>query len=112
MLAVMLAASGWAAECPKHAKDASSLSQIEQTWAKALTDHHTEAVVCIMAPEYQDADTEGQLHDRATMLARVPQRKPGANVLSELDPHVYGDVGYIRGLATLVDPTGKVVAKV
>ena len=37
---------------------------------------------------------------------------PGKNILSELDPHVFGDFGYIRGLATLVDGQGKTNARV
>ena len=69
-------------------------------------------MACILADEFQDADTSGQLHTRQQTLARVPQRRPGQETLSELDPHVFGDYGYIRGLATLTDPQGKTVARV
>lgn len=109
----MWTAALWAEDCPTNQpKDGSALVQLEQSWAKALEQHDGAAVGCILAPEFQDADPEGQLHDRAATLAAIPKRKPGANQLSELDPHVYGDFGYIRGLATLVDANGTVKAKV
>ncbi|MGH9503088.1 MAG: nuclear transport factor 2 family protein [Terriglobales bacterium] len=101
------------AACPTHqAKDGDALIQIEQAWAKALEVHDAEAVGCILADEFQDADPSGQIHDRAETLAQVPHRHPGKNILSELTPHVFGDFGYIRGLATLVDAQGKTVARV
>jgi ketosteroid isomerase-like protein len=103
----------WSENCPKdQPKDGTALIQLEQSWAKALEHYDAEAVGCILAPEFQDADPAGQLHSRAETLAAIPKRKPGANHLTELDPHVYGDFGYIRGLATLVDADGKVKAKV
>ena len=37
---------------------------------------------------------------------------PVHHELSDLQPHVNGDFGYIRGLATAVNAQGKVVAKV
>lgn len=106
-------AAAFAADCPKNQpKDGSALVQLEQNWAEALSHHDTDAVGCILADEFQDVDPDGQLHDRAETLAAVPHRKPGVNRLSELQPQVYGDVGYIRGLATLVDADGNVKARV
>lgn len=103
----------FAADCPKNqTKDGSALIQLEQSWAEALARHDADAVGCILADDFQDVDPTGQLHDRAGTLAGVPHRKPGTNQLSELTPHVYGDFGYIRGLATLVDAQGKTVARV
>ncbi len=102
-----------AATCPTHqSKDGSALIQIEQSWAQALEVRDADAVGCILADEFQDADPNGQLHDRAETLAQIPHRRPGKNILSELTPHVFGDSGYIRGLATLVDAQGKTVARV
>jgi hypothetical protein len=99
--------------CPAHhAKDGNALIQIEQSWAQALEVRDSDAVGCILADEFQDADPTGQLHDRTETLAQIPRRRPGRNVLSELTPHVFGDSGYIRGLATLVDGQGKTVARV
>ncbi len=99
--------------CPTHqAKDGNALIQIEQSWAQALEVRDADAVGCILAEEFQDADPNGQLHNRAETLAQIPHRRPGKNILSELTPHVFGDSGYIRGLATLVDAQGKTVARV
>lgn len=99
--------------CPSgQAKNESALVQNEQTWAQALERHDAHAVGCLLAEEFQDADPSGQLHDRAETLAGIPHRRPGSNQLSEMHAHVYGDFGYIRGLATLVDPQGKTVARV
>ena len=103
----------WSENCPAtHPKDASALIQLEQAWAKALERHDVDGVACILAPGFQDADPEGQLHSREEVLAAIPKRRPGVNQLSELDPHLYGEVGYIRGLATLLDEEGQVKAKV
>ncbi len=103
----------FAYNCPApQDKDGDTLIHIEQTWVKALETHDTEAVGCILAEEFQDADPDGKLHDRTETLAHIPNRHPGRNILSELSPHVLGDSGYVRGLATLVDTQGKMVARV
>lgn len=102
----------FAANCPIQAKDGEALIQLEQAWAKALEVRDADAVGCILAEEFQDADPSGNLHDRAETLAQIAHRRPGKNILSELTPHVFGDVGFIRGLATLVDGQGKTVARV
>lgn len=103
----------FAPSCPTHqAKDGNALIQIEQSWAQALEVRDADAVGCILADEFQDADPNGQLHGRAETLAQIPHRRPGKNILSELTPHVFGDSGYIRGLATLMDGQGKTVARV
>ena len=94
-------------QCPTQAKDGNALIQLEQAWAQALEARDADAVGCILADEFQDADPSGQLHDRAETLAQIPHRRPGKNILSELTPHVFGDFGYIRGLATLVDGQGR-----
>jgi hypothetical protein len=112
VVSIVLLAPLWASNCPTQNKFANELADAEQRWAHALDTHNTEAVACILADEFQDADTSGQLHTRQQTLARVPQRRPGQETLSELDPHVFGDYGYIRGLATLTDPQGKTVARV
>lgn len=112
-LFLILASPLIAAKCPTHpSNDANVLSQIEQSWAAALEVRDADAVGCILAGEFQDVDPSGQLHDRAETLAQIPHRRPGKNILSELMPHVFGDFGYIRGLATLVNGQGKTIARV
>jgi len=99
--------------CPKgQAKDESALLQLEQSWAQALERPDSDAVGCILAEEFQDIDPNGNLHDRAESLANVAHRRPGHNQLSELHPHVYGEVGYVRGLNTVINTDGKIRAKV
>lgn len=102
-----------AADCPIHqGREAGVLTQIEQSWAAALELRDADAVGCILADEFQDVDPSGALHDRNETLAQIPHRRPGKNILSELTPHVFGDFGYIRGLATLVDAQGNTIARV
>ena len=101
------------AACPSdQAKDEAILVQVEQTWAKALEQRDVPTVDCILASEFEDADPNGALHNRAQTLANIPNRRPGSNKLSELHPHVYGDFGYVRGLNTVLDPSNKVLARV
>jgi hypothetical protein len=66
----------------------------------------------MVADEFEDADVDGSLHTRRQTLEHIPNRKPGVNHLSEIRAHVEGNSGFTRGLATLVDASGKVVARV
>jgi ketosteroid isomerase-like protein len=102
-----------AADCPKNqAKTDATLVELEQNWAAALSRKDADAVGCMLAEEFEDADVDGSLHTRNWTLEHVPHRKPGVNQLSELRGHVDGNMGYTRGMATLVDASGKVVARV
>jgi ketosteroid isomerase-like protein len=99
--------------CPTgQAKDGAVLVQIEQSWAQALERQDSAAIGCMLAEEFQEVDVNGMLRDRSENLASVIHRQPGRNQLSELQPHVYGEFGYIRGLNTVTDPDGKLRAKV
>jgi ketosteroid isomerase-like protein len=102
-----------AASCPAgQAKDENALVQIEHSWAGALEQRDAAALGCILAEEFQDADPQGNLFDRATTLAKAADHRPVHHELRELGAHVYGDLGYIRGLATAEDAQGKIVARV
>jgi ketosteroid isomerase-like protein len=108
-----LAVSAFAADCPKNQpKTEATLIQQEQNWAAALNRKDADAVACLLANEFEDADVDGSLHTRAQTLEHIPNKKPGMNQLSELRAHVEGNLGFTRGLATLVDASGKVVARV
>jgi ketosteroid isomerase-like protein len=101
------------AECPKdQPKTEAALVQAEQTWADALNRKDVAAVGCLLANEFEDADVDGSLHSRSETLEHIPRKKPGTNQLSELRAHLDGNMGFTRGMATLVDGAGKVVARV
>lgn len=113
VLSLLLPFDAVAAECPKdQPRSEAALIQLEQDWAQALSRKDANAVACMVADEFEEADVDGSLHTRAKMLEHIPDRKPGVNHLSELRAHVDGDMGFTRGLATLVDASGKVVARV
>jgi ketosteroid isomerase-like protein len=88
------------------------LLQLERTWAKALEVNDGDVVGCILADEFADADVHGDLHNRGETLAHAAQRKSSHNDLSEMEPHVQGDFAYVRGLNTVTDRQGKIMAKV
>jgi len=99
--------------CPKNQpKTHAALIELEQSWAQALSRQDADAVACMVADEFEDADVDGSLHTRSQMLEHIPHRKPGVNQLSEMRAHVEGNFGFTRGLATLVDAAGNVVARV
>ncbi len=102
-----------AADCPKNQpKTEAALVDAEQNWAAALNRKDVDAVACLLADEFEDADVDGSLHTRSQTLEHIPNKKPGTNQLSEVRAHAEGNLGFTRGLATLVDGSGKVVARV
>ena len=102
-----------AADCPKNQpKTEAALLSLENSWADALSRKDADAVACLLSDEFEDADVDGSLKTRAETLAHIPQRKPGTNHLSEMRAHLEGNFGFTRGLAELVDASGKVIARV
>ena len=122
LLAVLpaLALSVFAADCsrnqlqhqPQQPKTEAALIELEQNWAAALSRNDADTVACMVADEFEEVDVDGSLRTRSQMLEHIPQRKPGTNHLSEMRAHVEGNSGFTRGLATLVDASGKIVARV
>jgi ketosteroid isomerase-like protein len=111
LLALTFRAAG--AECSKHEpRTEAALIQIEENWAAALGRRDADAVACLVADEFEDADVDGSLHTRGPMLEHIPQRKPGSNHLSEMRAHVEGNFAFVRGLNAVADASGKVVARV
>jgi len=108
-----LACCALATDCPKNQpKTEAALIELEHNWAAALSRQDADAVACMLADEFEDADVDGSLHSRRQTLDHIPHKKPGTNQLSELRAHVEGDFAFTRGLATLVDTSGQVVARV
>lgn len=113
VFALFISLPALAAGCPKNQpKTEATLIALENSWAAALSRKDAGTVACMLADEFEEADVDGSLHTRAENLAKIPNRKPGTNHLSEMRAHVEGDSGYTRGLATLVDADGKVIARV
>ena len=108
-----LALPSFSLDCPKsQPKTEAALLELEQNWARSLSEKNADAVACLVADEFEDADVDGSLYTRTQMLEHIPQRKPGVNHLSEMRAHLEGNFGFVRGLATLEDASGKVVARV
>jgi len=113
LLWIVLCPLAVAGPCPPgQAKDGNALIQIEQTWARALEQRDSSSLGCILAQEFEDAGPDGKLTDRETTLAKAAEHAAVHHELSELQPHVNGDNGYIRGLATAMNQQGGLVAKV
>lgn len=111
-LFLFLALPALAAGCPNQPKTEAALLNLEHTWADALSRKDVAAVSCLVADEFEEVDSDGLLKTRSQMLAHIPQRKPGTNRLTEMRAQVEGNSGFTRGLAELVDASGKVVARV
>jgi len=108
----LLCALAHAAPCPtSQAKDETTLMQMEEGWARALEQQNVGALDCILADEFEDSNPAGALSGRAKIL-RAAQRPGSHHQLSEMHARVYGDVGYIRGLATALTADGKPKAMV
>jgi ketosteroid isomerase-like protein len=113
LLIVLSSLPSVAASCPKNvSKTEAALISLENNWAEALSRKDADAVACMLADEFEEADVDGSLHTRAENLAKIPNHKPGVNHLSELRAHIEGNMGYTRGLAELVDGSGKIIARV
>ena len=99
--------------CPSgQPRTENALLQLEQSWAKALEQHDSATVACFLADEFEDAGVDGELHDRAETLARIPHRRPSHNQLTDLHVRVYGDFAFVRGLNRVTDDAGKLLAQV
>src|SRR5271155_2281895 len=110
---LMLSPIAFAAPCPAgQSKDGNALVQNEQTWAKALERRDSAALSGLLAAEFEDAGADGTLQESDATLAKAGKQQPVHHELTEMHAQVHGDFGYIRGLATAVDATGKVLARV
>jgi ketosteroid isomerase-like protein len=74
------------------------LVQIENAWLRAVEQHDTATLGCILADELEEADFAGSLISRSEMLASAENRGDVHYELSEVHAHVYGDFAYVRGM--------------
>ena len=113
VIAIFYSLRAQAADCPKNQpKTEAALIELERNWATALGRHDVDTVACMVADEFEEADVDGSLHSRSQMLGHIVERKPGSNHLTGLRAHVEGDFGYVRGLNEVLDPEGKIRARV
>jgi ketosteroid isomerase-like protein len=107
------AVNALAGDCPRNQpKTEAALVQLEENWAAALSRKDADTVACMLADEFDDVGPDGSQSNRKQTLEHIPNKKPGTNQLSEMRAHIEGNLGFTRGLATLVDASGKVVARV
>jgi ketosteroid isomerase-like protein len=110
-LLLLLSSPAYGANCPTgQLKDEATLVEIEHTWLRAVEQQDAAALACILADEFEEADFEGALISRSTMLARAAKPRKGDDELEDLHAHVYGDVAYVRGIGVHVEngrPAGK-----
>jgi ketosteroid isomerase-like protein len=112
-LLLLLCPLAYAAPCPKaQPKDENALAQAEQAWAHAIDSSDAAALACLLADEFEDAGPDGDLTSRSAMLAKTAEHRPIHHELAELHAHVYGDFGYIRGLAMAKDADGTLLVTV
>jgi hypothetical protein len=98
-LLMLLCSLAHAASCPKgQAKDEATLVEIEQTWARVIEQHNMPALECILAREFEEAGSAGELIDRAQMLASAAASGDVHYELSDMRVHVYGNFVYVRGV--------------
>jgi Domain of unknown function (DUF4440) len=103
----------FSANCPRgQAREEKALVQLEEKWAKALDQHDSQVISCLLADEFQDADVNGAVHDRNDALGRVARPRQGSNRLEEMHAHIYGHAGFVRGINRVLDPSGRVLATV
>jgi ketosteroid isomerase-like protein len=109
-LLLLLCSLAHGAVCPtSQLKNQAALVQIEQVWLRAVEQHDMAALGCILADEFEEADSAGSLIDRPAMLGSATNRgnvHPAVE-LSDLHAHVYGDFAYARGLAVIRSDDGK-----
>jgi ketosteroid isomerase-like protein len=104
---------GYGSPCPTgQTKDEAALVQVEQTWARALEEQDVSGLACILADEFEDAGVTGALADRSEILARAVDHPGVHHELSDLHARMYGDFGYIRGVATAVMDHGRLTQKI
>jgi len=113
---LLLCSAAYAAACPTgQPKNEAALLQIEHTWAQAADKHDVTTLDCLLASDFEEAESDGQLFDRSKLLksAGDPQdlSQDVHYELAEMHAHVYGDFAYVRGMGVPVGDGAKTKAK-
>jgi hypothetical protein len=111
VLFVLLCSPAYGSTClTGQPKDEATLVQIEHTWVRAVEQHDVATLACILADEFEEADFDGSLISRGTMLANATKPGNGHDELEDLHAHIYGEVAYVRGIGVHIE-NGRLAGK-
>lgn len=79
---------------------------------EALEKKDGDALACILAPSFMDTSWQNQLHSRAEILARLPQRAPAVIHLSNIEVRFSANRAVVHGINTLMRSDGGVIGQV
>jgi len=104
LLLLLLCSLAQGAVCPTgQRKDQATLVQVEHAWLQAAEQHDMAALGCILANEFEEADSDGSLINRSAMLASGANPGDGHYELADLRVRVYGNFAYVRGIGVRND---------
>jgi len=110
LLALALSAAG--ADCPKNQpKTEATLIELEQNWAAALSRKDADAVACMVAGEFENADVDGSLHTAARCWSTSRSASP-ALTTSRKCARTSRGTSDLRADLQRWSTSGKVVARV
>jgi hypothetical protein len=104
--------------CPASGKatlDRASALQFEQEWLEALQQKNSAALDCMLAGEFKDTSTKGELRPKQQVLRELPGKRPGdayQQKLIELDAELFGDTAVIHGVNLISDQHGNGVLRI
>jgi rhodanese-related sulfurtransferase len=88
-------------------KTSGALIMVEMRWVRALNVKDVESLDCLLAPEFSDSGVNGQLRDRKTVLAELPEHPSVDQHFRDLNAAVSGETGVVRGVNHVVLPNGQ-----
>jgi hypothetical protein len=106
-----VAAASTAAGCPSEPRTAAGVLATEQRWVAALEHRDSASLECILDPSFADTSWHGQLISRAQMMQALRTRPPSTLDLTELRPHLIGNIAVVRGVNTQ-SSAGQVIGSV
>jgi predicted GNAT superfamily acetyltransferase len=89
------------------AKDEATLLQLEHRWAQVVEQQDPAALGSILADEFEEADFDGSVIDRAAMLVSAAKPSHVHCDFSEMHARLYGDFAYVRGIGVCSSNAGQ-----
>jgi ketosteroid isomerase-like protein len=101
LLGIGVAAAQEATKAAAGGKDsggvAKTLMDMENQWAKAAKVNDADAVAALLAPDVVILDSDGSVHSKAEVVARVKNAKWVTNDISDMKVTVHGDSAIVAG---------------